>query len=594
MVMQKISIDSNFKISNIEQHFRVSAGPGAGKTHWLIEHIKNVLGNSTRLGKTRNIACLTYSNVGVDTIKKRLGTSAQQVEVSTLHSFLYRHIVKPYAWSIAGQYNLNVKLMDGHDDEFVSKSKVNTWLESHPNKNRLISPYSLNQLKRLPDNQIKLQNWLLSLNYNLDNSNNLIIVSNRRKATKGGNKYPLNKNCLNLLETSFLSYKELYWKEGFLSHNDVLFFSYQVIKLNPFVLNILRAKFPYFLIDEFQDTNPIQVEILKQLAQKETIIGIIGDKAQSIYGFQGADAKQFTDFSLSNLQDYVMEDNRRSTNEIIDLLNHVRTDIRQNKYRNETGRKPILYVGERKKALEEIKKIIGIEDLTILAFKNTTVKAIEMQQTGKSENLFKKLKNEDTNSTRVKLIETSIKATKLAKKGKFKEAIHEFLRLQRRAELKKRKKVGNTNPIKDSLKLEWKKNALTNISILISKYKDISVMTITDFSNNFLNTAIQKISKISKAKDVHKKTFNEFANCVDIKDEVGNFRTIHKAKGDEFNNVLVVLEDKKGLNFIKTPDLTKEGYRVGYVAISRAKQKLFLYVPDCDCFSNNLIDKIIV
>lgn len=586
MAMQKIN--SDFKILNIEQHFRVSAGPGAGKTHWLIEHIRNILGNSLRLEKTRNIACLTYSNVGVDTIKKRLGTSAQQVEISTLHSFLYKHIVKPYAWYVGNKYSLNVKLMDGHDDILPSFGKVKTWLDA-------TSQYYIYQDKtdkqNAKDKQKKVLNAVKKLQWLFEGdklvirlpSNKIYLSMNFKQGTK---KFSIKKS-------SYIDFKKLYWEEGTLSHDDVLFFSYEIIRANPFVLDVLRTKFPYFLIDEFQDTNPIQVEILKQLAQKETVIGIIGDKAQSIYGFQGADPKQFTDFSIPNLQDYVMKDNRRSSNQIIDLLNHVRTDISQNKYRNDIGSKPILYVGEREKAIEEIRKVIGEEDLTVLAFKNTTVKAIEIQQTGKIENLFKKLKEEDKNS-RVNLIEATIKATELAKKGKFKEAIHEFVRLRRKAELKKRKKNSNQSPIDYSLKLEWKKVALANISILLSKYEEINIMTITDFSNNFLRENISKLTKITKEKDIHKRTFSEFANCVDIKDEVGNFRTIHKAKGDEFDNVLVILEDEKGIDFIKTPDLKKEEYRVGYVAISRAKEKLFLCVPKYDEVLNNLIEKKVI
>ncbi len=61
----------------IEQHFRVSAGPGSGKTHWLILHIKNVLAHSERLAKTRKIVCITYTNVASETILYRLGVVGQ-------------------------------------------------------------------------------------------------------------------------------------------------------------------------------------------------------------------------------------------------------------------------------------------------------------------------------------------------------------------------------------------------------------------------------------------------------------------------------------------------------------------------------------
>ena len=90
------SITSNDLIP-IEQHFRIYAGPGAGKTYWLVNHIKNVLHTSLRLSKTRKIACITYTNIAVETIQKRLGTSANQVEVSTIHSFLYKHIISFFA-----------------------------------------------------------------------------------------------------------------------------------------------------------------------------------------------------------------------------------------------------------------------------------------------------------------------------------------------------------------------------------------------------------------------------------------------------------------------------------------------------------------
>ncbi|MBK6965092.1 MAG: ATP-dependent helicase [Bacteroidales bacterium] len=118
--MPIININSDAVLADIEHHFRVAAGPGAGKTYWLVLHLKNVLYNSKRLAKTRKIACITYTNIAVETILKRLGTSAERVEVSTIHSFLYKHILKPYASLISADYGLNVVEMDGHDDFIIS------------------------------------------------------------------------------------------------------------------------------------------------------------------------------------------------------------------------------------------------------------------------------------------------------------------------------------------------------------------------------------------------------------------------------------------------------------------------------------------
>ncbi len=87
--------------------------------------------------------------------------------------------------------------------------------------------------------------------------------------------------------------------------------------------------------------------ILEQIGQTETIVGIIGDRAQSIYKFQGADPAQFPAFALPNMTDYQMADNRRSTNQIVDLLNAIRTrDLQQNKFRNKEGKRPAIIIGE--------------------------------------------------------------------------------------------------------------------------------------------------------------------------------------------------------------------------------------------------------
>lgn len=88
--------------------------------------------HSQRLKRTRKIACITYTNVAVDTILNRLGTSINQVEVSTLHSFLYKHVVKPYASYLEEEYELNVREIDGHEDTVVHWKKLNNGLNIIP------------------------------------------------------------------------------------------------------------------------------------------------------------------------------------------------------------------------------------------------------------------------------------------------------------------------------------------------------------------------------------------------------------------------------------------------------------------------------
>lgn len=89
-------INSDYIIDKIDKHFKVVAGPGAGKTYWLINHIRNVLNRSNKLNSVSKIACITYTNVAVEEIMERLKLTSNRVEVSTIHSFLYKNIIKPY------------------------------------------------------------------------------------------------------------------------------------------------------------------------------------------------------------------------------------------------------------------------------------------------------------------------------------------------------------------------------------------------------------------------------------------------------------------------------------------------------------------
>ena len=90
---------------------------------------------------------------------------------------------------------------------------------------------------------------------------------------------------------------------------------------------MIKARYPYIFVDEFQDTIPFVVDFLTQLGNEGVIVGVVGDKAQSIYDFLGATVQQFDNFTVPGMQEYEIRGNKRSTKQIIDLLNIVRTDF---------------------------------------------------------------------------------------------------------------------------------------------------------------------------------------------------------------------------------------------------------------------------
>jgi DNA helicase-2/ATP-dependent DNA helicase PcrA len=547
--MPMTSINSDTLIP-IEQHFRVSAGPGAGKTHWLIEHVKNVLHNSQRLKKTRKVACITYTNIAVETILKRLGTTTDQIEVSTIHSFLYKHIVKPYASFLVDDYGLDVISMDGHDDIVLSNySFLKDW------KVRTSQ-------QRIREDKLIVEAFK-SIKWRFDESGNLTAKTD----------YPRNVGGYSIKNDSYYEYKKMAWEKGVIHHDDILFFSFKLIEKHPFILRVLQAKFPYFFVDEFQDTNPIQVKILNLIGESETIVGIIGDRAQSIYGFQGADPSQFHSFNLHNLIDYVMEDNRRSTNQIIDILNAVRLDITQNKYRNKDGDKPTIIVGGMLPALRKAKELSNNEPITSLSRINITSNVMKKEVSGTifNDKLIEELSVKDKpsggNKYRSKVVTACLKATEFAREGKFKNAIKELERI-----------------FKDEHdKDKGKKEALRHICFLLSKYEEFKDKSMFDFYTLVKNDIKSDISTLANGAP---KTFYEghsyqqLALCVKIDEDTSRHKTIHKAKGDEFNNVLVVLKEESDFEVFLIPNLNdNEEQRINYVAISRAVERLFINVP---------------
>lgn len=543
--MSIITINSDSIITDIDSHFKVSAGPGAGKTYWLVNHIKNVLHNSDKLFRTRKIACITYTNIAVETILKRLGTSAEHVEVSTIHSFLYKNVVKPYVSFVAEEFGLNVAEMDGHDDIVLSNySFLNDW-KTKTGQQRIRDDNTI--IKAFTNLKWKFENNEL----------------------KAKTDYPFKVGNYAIKNDSYLEYKKMMWEKGLLHHDDVLFFSFQIINKFPFVINILNAKFPYIFIDEFQDSNPIQVEIFKKLGLGESKIGVIGDIAQSIYSFQGADYTQFQNFSFQNMNEYILNENRRSSDEIIDALNDVRKDISQVKVRNISTEKPIIFIGDMILALRAAKIKCNDESIYTLSRNNITSNAMkaEINGIGLNSRLLENLKETDSTTKRSNLIYACIKAIAYGKEGKFNDAIKELEKLfNYRAD-----------------KIRGKRKALKYITLLLDKYSEFENSSLFDFAV-FIRTNLVsdlpnfRAGAIKTFYDSH--TFKQLLLCVSIPEDMSSHKTIHKAKGDEFDNVLLVLREEKDIKFLIEQNLlSNEEHRINYVAMSRAKNRLFISIP---------------
>ncbi|WP_166387730.1 UvrD-helicase domain-containing protein [Polaribacter sp. 11A2H] len=608
---------------DIEQHFKVIAGPGAGKTTFLINHIRNVLRESSRLNKCRKIACITYTNVGVDTIINKLNDSNDHVEVSTIHSFLFTHIVKPYLFTISKKYDLGYKfriddnaLINLENDiptrliEKLKSIKNNIYnkIDFESELVKVIKKTNVSKFFKI----IKENSLYLSQNFDSPFEH---IISERyfRKTDLPGryikknelkNMYWAidNNQCVLKLKgrkmdfhNSLLKYKLNYWNNGIMHYDDVLAFAWEIINSNSNVLRVLRAKFPYFYIDEFQDTSPIQTEILNKIASEETVVGVIGDDAQSIYEFQGASVEDFKNFELPNIKKYKIEDNYRSTEQIIDVLCCIRTGFKQISPDKKQGVKPMILIGDSIKALEFVESKHGLENVNSLSFMNPTASAMRNRTTLSDEKItpIYNYFEFDSNANRIKVLISLIKSLEFSKVKLYADAIKEISRYFKG---------------KDNFK--GQKIALQVIKTFLKEYESIKEGSLFDFYERvfgleYFKSGSYKISKISKLAliDSYKALpFSKIILSVRLNKDETQHRTIHKAKGDEFKNVIVIVKGKQGnkykeegdLSFLLNPTISKkesENERVYYVACSRAMNNLYINVPDIsDSAKNKLKD----
>lgn len=537
-----VCIESDTRIP-IDEPFKVSAGPGAGKTHWLICHLRNVMSHSKKLGAIRKIACITYTNVGTDTIVKRLDAKSDTVEVSTIHAFLYANVVGPYIRHLADELGLNVDDMVIVDDTNFHTIGV---AQEILKENKLLWRISPDcYLAGLKDTA----RWFF------DGSKYTDFKPSHPHKCKD------EKGAYNIANKNYLLFKSWMWEKGYVSFDDILYFSSLIFERYPHVLNILAGKYPYFFIDEFQDTIPFVANLVSEMGKRGAIVGVVGDKAQSIYEFIGASAEQFDRFSVDGMKEYEIHGNRRSTKEIIDLLNAIRIDFKQDHLNGEHGIKPVLLVGERLCCYQKCLEICGNDDVQSLAFPNIIANSMRTKNGSTTE---RKILEEDFdhNQERSIIIKSLIKALEFARMNDLKSAWHEL-------------------DIIDQ-------DRTVTISLLrkmLNSYSKLFEGTLYDFYV-FVKNELGIFDRLPKLVKGDIKAFYENTPykdvCLSVKgaDSDTKHKTIHKSKGEEFNNVFVVLGAEKDLSFITKPDLANNNtHRVYYVGVSRAIKSLFINVP---------------
>lgn len=577
-------ITSDHLLSDFDYPFKVFAGPGAGKTFWLINNIRNILKNSTRLLSASKISCITYTNVAVDEIQTRLDMTGDRVEVSTIHSFLYNCLVKPYVNLLKnedGSGLVNIEQLDGHDDHIPSVGRI-------LGNNQMFSTVLKNRIDKK-----ELQDVLSSLEWYL-NGDDLILqprIDWQRKKYK------------KMITTGFFNdYKSMFWDDGTIHHEDVLFFSHEILKNFPLICGFIAAKYPYILIDEFQDTHPVQTKILKWISEAGSIIGVIGDPTQSIFQFQGASRADFFEFKLPGQKNYAIKYNRRSTRNIVNILNHIRgtDEVVQECYREIDGCEVCIIVdksvvGIIEKFNSERARLGMTGNSCIVSRRNDSVAKLKNCAGDCNVSIWSDFSEAD--SKRQRFIEIILSAQEYANNSMYETAVKEVMKVF---------KTDKEGSLKDPFtacsfeidNLSKRSMAVSLIEYLTSSRDENLAKNVLAFYNDlisFFNGIKITLKKVSAGRF---KTFAQAANVNDLvlslklgEEKQSNIRTIHKSKGVEFQSVLVYFENNKDIQHLLNPDVKNEedDCRLYYVALSRAEDFLCIATDE---LSQELVDAL--
>jgi DNA helicase II / ATP-dependent DNA helicase PcrA len=277
----------------------VIAGAGSGKTRVLTFRIAHLLNQGV---DAFNILALTFTNKAAREMKERIstivgGTEAKNLWMGTFHS-VFAKILRFEAEKIG--YPSNFTIYDTDDSKSLLKS--------------IIKEMGL-------DDKIYKPNMVLSRISAA--KNNLVSPQAYQKNPEIQSEDSLMRRPK--LGDIYLNYQNRCFKSGAMDFDDILYNTNVLLKDFPETLYKYQHKFKYILVDEYQDTNYSQYLIIKKLAALNENICVVGDDAQSIYAFRGANIQNILNFKKDypDVKTFKLEQNYRSTKNIVNAANSV-------------------------------------------------------------------------------------------------------------------------------------------------------------------------------------------------------------------------------------------------------------------------------
>ncbi|PIK21130.1 ATP-dependent helicase [Prevotella intermedia] len=318
----------------------VVAGAGSGKTRVLTYKITYLIMYGVL---PYRILALTFTNKAAREMKSRIGSlvdyeKANQLYMGTFHS-VFSRILRAEAQHIG--YNSNFTIYDENDSRSLLKSIIKTLgLDDKKYK-----PATVHNIISMAKNQLITADAYANDKAIWDRDRNMKLPA---------------------ISQIYTAYQARCRQANAMDFDDLLVNTFRLFNDNADICNKYAERFQYILVDEYQDTNYVQVAIVKLLAAQHQRVCVVGDDYQSIYSFRGANIDNILDFQnkFDDVRVFKLERNYRSTQKIVEaansLMKHNARQIPKEVYSEESEGAKISYrpcYSDKEEAMVVVKEI---------------------------------------------------------------------------------------------------------------------------------------------------------------------------------------------------------------------------------------------
>ena len=582
-------------VVNTDGPMLILAGAGSGKTKVLTTKVAYLIEKKNI--DPNNILAITFTNKAAKEMKERIfkleGNSAFYIQISTFHSFGLK-ILKENCELLG--YEKNFTILDSDDSLSIIK-KIMKELNIDANK------YNPKAIKN--------------------------VISNNKNEIIDPEKYSLyvNTDFDKIALEVYRKYEKSLKINNAVDFDDLLILPLKLFNNNPGVLQKYQEKYKYVFIDEYQDTNEPQYILSKMISAKYKNITVVGDADQAIFTWRGANYKNILNFEkdYKDAKVVLLEENYRSTKTILNAANNV---IKNNKVRkeknlwtqNEEGSKITYYKAfdekdESNYVVNEIKKLIekGVNPKDICVLYRANAQSRTVEEAFLTSNISYNIVGSYAFYNR-KEIKDLIAYLKLIYNNKDDVSLLRIINYPKRG-------IGNkaienlaikSNVLDKSLYEVIDSGKELDFKNMIEEIKkEESHLTLTELIDMVLDKSgmkksledeksieadirlenLEEFKSIAKAMEINEgivsleELLDKLALVSDVSEQKNDnedkvtLMTMHAVKGLEYDYVFVVGVEE-GLfphsNSLESNDELEEERRLCYVAITRAKKKLYL------------------